>query len=283
MATIIPPKGASLPLIKTLKYGKKTFKLSIYETTDCITLFIGGNNLFCIDAFLYKPDSPFSRIPGFNLNEAVLSHIYYNSDCTLNKNFERGTDTLNILSLLISYIKDNYKHVTTINLNDTSFRECDNGQIVELSEMSYIRTGKTWYETHFDAKLKDEDRDIFLKIERNFQNKKENISWNMMKNFITGELPLSDNILAEMYNTAKTWQEFFGTLSNKIGISKFCIFVAPWLHRFILTVMDYNFSNVKYTIDIKNIPYIDYTSSNQQGGKRQTLKKRVNARPMLLV
>ena len=273
MSTIIPPKGSTPPIIKTLKYDKKSFKLTIYETEDCITFFIGDGNLFCIDAFLYKKDSRFSRIPGFNLNEAVLSHIYYNSECTLN-----------ILKLLISYIKDTYTHVTSINLNDTSFRECDNGQIVELSEMSYVRTGRTWYESHFNAKLKDKDRDAFLKIEKTFQDKKKIITWDMMKNFISGDLPLAENVMREIYDTSETWQDFFGGLSNKIGISKFCIFVAPWLHRFILSTMDYNFSNVKYTIDITNIPYVNYTVTNQQqGGKRTTLKKRVNARPMLFV
>ena len=272
MSAIVPPKGCSAPIEQTIKVGKKSLKLSIYENPDTITIFIGGHTLFCIDALINKPGSMMDRI-GYDISVAHLSHIYYNINCSLEKNFQRGHDTNMILTLLLSYIKDNYKYIKSVSFNDSSSRECDNGNVVELSEMSYIRTGFTWYETHFSAYLAASDAHKFKKCEENFQKLKSEFKWENMKNYMSEQLPLDESIMHDIFENAKTWQDFFGPVSDRIGISEFCVFVAPWLHRFLTTTLRYNFSSGTYLFPIEKIPYIEYIIEiYTRGGRRYTRK-----------
>ena len=273
MATINPPKSAiGSPILHRLKVGSKSLKLSIYESSDNFTFFIGGHDLFCIDAMIDKPDSILAD-RGFDISQGYLSHIYYNINCSLNSNFERGIDTNMILLLLISYIKDNYNHIKTIRMTDTSSRVCDNGHSVELPLMYYIRTGKTWYESNFHAYMDEDDAIKFNREEEKFQNIKSSITWNNMKSYISEDMPLPEEEMHDLFESAKIWQDFFGPLSNRTGISKFCIFIAPWIHRFMGAFFRFNFGSAKYIIPLNKIPQLEYSITRySRGGKKYTRK-----------
>ena len=105
MATIVRPSGSGEPREFKLIVGKKSLKLTEYETDNTITIFIGGHDLYCIDALLYKPTTDFVNA-GHNISEGTLAHIYYNVNCSLEHNFLRGIDTNMILKLLTSYIQN---------------------------------------------------------------------------------------------------------------------------------------------------------------------------------
>jgi hypothetical protein len=178
-----------------------------------------------------------------------------------------------ILLLLVSYIRDNYPHVSTIRFTDTSSKTCDNGHTVELPLMQYIRTGKTWYESNFHAYLDESDAIKFKSEEASFQRLKNAIEWETMKSYISGDLPLPEEEIQDLFNNAKTWQDFFGPLSNKIGISAFCIFVAPWIHRFTGSLFRFNFGSARYIMPLDKLSHIEYTASNYvRGGRRYTRK-----------
>lgn len=269
MATIIPPKGATQTQ-RTLRVGKKSLKLTLYENEDTVTIFLGGHDLFCIDAFFYKPESTFAR-HGFDITNCTLTHIYHNLHCSLEHNFQKGIDSNMIMRLLTSYIKTHYPYVQTLSLHDTSSRECENGTRVELAEMSYIRTGKTWYESHFHAYLEGAYLTKFTQATTKFNDRKQLYTWEMMKSYIMGELPLQEAVLQKRFASANTWQEFFGPLSEEIGIPKFCVFVSPWLHRFLTTNLDFQFSFAQYRIPIGKMDTIAFTESEYvRGGKRFT-------------
>lgn len=269
MATIIPPKGATQTQ-RTLRVGKKSLKLTFYENDDTITIFIGGHDLFCIDAFFYKPESSFAR-HGFDITNCTLSHIYHNLHCSLEHNFQKGVDTKIIMLLLISYIKTHYPYIRTLSLNDTSFRTCDNGTHVELAEMSYIRTGKTWYESNFHAYLEEPYLTKFTQATSIFNERKKLYTWDMMKSYILGELPLQEAEIKRRFESAQTWQEFFGPLSEEIGIADFCVFVSQWLHRFLTTNLGFQFSFVQYRVPIDKIDKIEFNETEYvRGGERFT-------------
>jgi hypothetical protein len=277
MSAIVPPKSSiGPPVIKTLLLPNcsKSLKLTVYETTDTYTLFIGGHNLFCIEGLIYKTDSVYVTRLNFPANVVRLSHIYYNINCSLEGNFQRGIDTNRILQTMCEYIRDHYKYVDTVSLNDASFRTCDDGHDVDLATMTYLRTGKTWYEKNYNAYLDERDVPKYNAMEQRMRQLKTTMRWNDFKQFIKGEYPLSESEMQTMFENTSTWQDFFGPLSDKIGISEFCIFVSPWLHAFFWNMTQYSFASGTYYIPLKNIPIIKYTPVEyKRGGKRFTAKR----------
>lgn len=270
MAAIIPPKGGATPTYRTIRVGKKSLKLTVYDNTETITIFLGGHDLFCIDAFFYTPESTFAKY-GMDFTRCTLSHIYHNLACSLEHNFQKGVDTKMILHLLISYVKTHYPYIRTISFNDTSFRTCENGAHVELTDMSFIRTGKTWYEAHFHAYVEEPYAAKFHQAEISFQERKKIYTWGMMKSYIISDLPIKEEDMKNRFESAATWQDFFGPLSEEIGMAEFCTFVAPWLHRFLHTNLDFAFSFAQYSIPIDKIEAIAFTeSAYMRGGKRFT-------------
>lgn len=277
MAEYVPRKNGSSPRVLRIQVGKKSLKLAVYENENTINLYMGGMRLYCIDAFIHKPESVFVKMGLNNSSEGLISHLYYNSECSLEYNFQKGFDTRAILEILISYIRNTYPFVEILSFTDASHKVCDNGYTVELSEMSYVRTGKTWYETHFYAYMDKKDRQVFEQAEEKFQTLKKIYTWDMMLNFIQSDMDIPG--IQELYEKTTTWQEFFGQLSQDIGIADFCIFVSPWLHRFLSITLKYNFSSAKYIIPLDKIKNISYTEEPfVRGGKRFTYKK-IKTRP----
>jgi hypothetical protein len=274
MSIIIPPSSAKLPpTIQAIAVASKTLKVTTYETQDTYTIFIGGHDLYCIECMIYKPESSFARFVPTNI--ARLVQIYYNVNCSLEGNFQRGIDTTRIFQTLCEHIRNTYTHIDTISLTDASFRTCDNGHDVDLAVMTYLRTGKTWYEKNYGAYLDDSDIPKFRKMEQRMQQLKLTMSWIEFKQFIKGDYPLSELELQTMFESASTWLDFFGPLSDKIGISEFCIFVSPWLSAF-WDISKYSFASGTYYVPLKNIPSISYKPTEyKRGGKRFT-RKRLN-------
>ena len=259
--------------LRVNEMGQRSIKLTVFEGESADTLYFGGHVKYCIDALIQKPESLFAE--RIDVSDAFLAHLYYDSTCSLENNFRRGIDSNMILKLCISYIKKNYDHIKTVSFTDTSYITCDDGKVVELPEMSYVRTGKTWYQTHFHAYLDPSDINKFNICEKRFQRAKDTMTWKEMKSYIIGKLPFDESIMKHLFETATTWQEFFGKLSEDMGISQFCSFVAPWLHKFIETEMRFYFSSVRYIIPIEKIEPIEYNMIKYtSGGKQFTRKNR---------
>lgn len=183
-----------------------------------------------------------------------MSHVYYDKGCSINDNFERGVDTQLLVKLLISFIYYYLPRIKYIKLHDKSTRECDDGSHVNLYELSYIISGKTWYEKHFHAYLEGQNLIDFNKQTELFQEKKKSLQWDHFKNLITTEFPIEEYILKDLYDKAKTWQQFFGPVSEMISIASFCIFVSKWLEIFVKSYMGSIFLKLEYTIPAdKNI------------------------------
>jgi hypothetical protein len=279
MATIKPPKSAGPPEVKKLKIGSKSLKLSVYETTDTYTIFIGGHDLYCIEAMLYKPKSVFVKEFNHPVNIGLLTQIYYNSQCSLENNFQRGIDTNNIILALCSYIRKHYNYIDGLTFTDASYRTCDNGIDVMLAEMSYLRSGKTWYEKNYGAYLHSDSLISFEKMQDKLVKAKKTLSWNAFKQFLTDDSAILEEDIKKLYENASTWQDFFGKLSDIIGISEFCIYVAPWLHKFFHSVTNTSFASFKYVLPVLYVPEINYTEANYvRGGRKFTRKQKQRPR-----
>lgn len=245
--------------------NKKSLVVTIYDTVTATTIYIGSDKVYCIDAMIMKPPS------GADISVGLLTKIRYDKDCVLGSNtFERGRDTTTLLKLLLSYIRDNYPHVTHLLFNDMSMRTCDDGNEVSLALMSYLATGKTWYEKHFGAFRDTIPAQIFRQREGQFQEAKKRVSWEAMRAFISVPLPVPEEEMRALYESATTWQEFFGPLSARIGISQFCIFLAPWVRNFAMCYLRDTLTSPQFLMPVGNYG-IHYKT---RGGKRRRHTKR---------
>jgi hypothetical protein len=274
MGDIIPPNTYTSLKEQILETHGKQIKLTLYEGTESDSIFLGGHTKFCIDGLVQKSDSEFAKRGG-DVSNAFLSHIYYDVNCSLDGKFRRSLDTNTIMLLFLSYVKNNYAHIKSVSFTDTSTKQCDNNQYVELAEMSYVRTGQTWYQKHFHAYLDSFDKAKLERCEEKFQEAKKKMSWDEFKRNISGPLPLDEAAMMTLFTKAGTWQEFFEPLANIISIPKFCEFVSPWLHRFLQIHLTFNFSSAQFMIPLDKLTHIEYnTLGYERGGRRFTAKKR---------
>ena len=70
------PREGTIITKQLLTIEKKQVLFSTYETTDTITHYIGGYNDFCLELFIMKQNSLFSRI--MDVSVAKLPKIQYN-------------------------------------------------------------------------------------------------------------------------------------------------------------------------------------------------------------
>jgi hypothetical protein len=83
--------------------------------------------------------------------------------------------------------------------NDASFRTCDNGNQVSLAMMSYITTGKTWYEKNFGAYLESDYLSTFEAAEQKFLKSKMDTSWEALKTTIK-KYPIGEEKMKTMFH-----------------------------------------------------------------------------------
>lgn len=271
MATIPTPKSGARVTYHKLKVGAKSILLTTHESNESVMVYLGSKHTYCIEAQLIKADS---RMASFvDVSVGHLGHVYYHLECSLEHNFRRGLDTTMILRLALSYIHITYPHVKRMNFTDMSHRTCDNNQVINIAEMNYISTGKTWYEKHFHAYIEPKESAQFQQRERTIQEKKEQLTWEMFKGFILADLPLPDDELGTAYAAAKSWQDFFGPLRERLGVGEFSNWVVPWLHRFLEIHMEVNFAGLKFTmpIEVNTIPYEELPYKATGGFTRKRL------------
>ncbi len=263
-----------------LKVGSKTLRLVIHESDNYVTLYIGGHEKYCIYGFITKEESSIAKTDDISIGD--FSKIHYNLECSLEHDFKRGADTNMILKLFLAYIHKHYPYVKYLKFDDASHRTCDDGQLIDLAEMTYITTGKTWYEKNFGAKLEKSSKTDFIKAEHRFQEMKLKVTWETFSGNFPKEILTEIPDMQKMYEEATTWQNFFGPLRERMGIENFCPFVAPWLEQFMHSYFGTKFIKFKYLMPVEpnTIPFIE--QPYLKGGKRFT-RKNLKLRPLALM
>lgn len=253
-----------------VKIGKHSLLLTIHESPTSYIFYLGGHTQYCIDAWINKKE--YGSNIQFDVSRGSLISVKQNAQCSLENNLTRGHDTNQMLQFLITYIAKNQPYVKELTFNDASNRSCDNGNTISLAAMSYLSTGKTWYEKNFGAQIDSTYKKDFIEKEKKFQLFKKNTSWENMKRQISVKFPLSDEEIKELQEQSDTWQGFFGALRDKIGISEFCQFLQPWIPIFLDRFLKINFMFTPYLMPIKEWPIQQTITEQQRGGKRMTRK-----------
>lgn len=271
MGSIQPPKEGVQEIKLEVAIPSHTFLCTIHETSDLLTMYLGGHTTYCVQLQAYKQGSVYETI-GIDILTAKMPELFYNELCSLTGAFRRKLDTERIFTLSISILKSICPWITTIQLIDTSHRSCGAGSI-ELPMMNYILYGKTWYERMYGAYLRPEDaarRDARYTA---FSEMKKTISWETMAHIMQIHYE-TECINKTSYDAAASWQEFFEPIYRCLGKDAFCEFALPFLNILQTDVLRYNFLD-PYCINIKTFPHIQiHAKTFQQGGNKGTRKRR---------
>jgi hypothetical protein len=256
-----------------ISIGHQTILLTKYESDDEISLYFGGFLKWCIHCDINKQNGQINPLGN-------IIKLRYDILCSLDDKFSRGTDTKALVNLLLQYIHNNYPDVTTLEFNDLSWRPCDDGSPVDLTVMTYLWTGKTWYEKNFDAYISNKNNSNINYY--NYKNKLElakSLPWEKIVKIIKNgaKLGYTDEELKQRYETAQTWKEFFNPIVDEKGISSFCIFVSPWLTKFTNEYFS-NLMSLVFIMPIKERGVKYEISDYKNGGARYTRRVRKTKR-----
>lgn len=276
MPRYYPKKSSQTETCYEMKTSENRFLLTVRESneSDSIMIYIGGTDTYCIECQLFK-HSPIANLP----------KIMYDEKCSLTGKFERGTDTLRIMSLLISYIQDTYPHITSITFDDYSTRECEHGVHIELAPFYYALYNETWYMNRMNAYVYNPiEKDIFETKTLEFQASKKTTPWEIFDSFVTTKHPLPIGQMVDLYNVSKSWLDFFNALKAalKNNMKTLCEYMYPWIVSFIYKFAHIRFTAIQFAIPIQmndKISRVEYVLSpfvKSMGGKytRKQSKRR---------
>jgi len=128
---------------------------------------------------------------------------------------------------IISYIHSNYT-VSSLDLIDECVKDG-----IPMSMLRYFTTENSWYQDNFG---KSDISNVFYDTEKRvLYNKKTNTSWEKFMNLTWAHMisiPLDET--KELYIKAKTWQEFFVPLIERVEFNEaFSDFFNKFLHIYV--------------------------------------------------
>lgn len=250
-----------------LETATNTYLLTRRISDWSVMLYIGGLHTYCIECQVIY-DSPIAN----------LAKIEYDETCSLTGRFKRGSDTVGILELLLSYIHNNFKHVRQLQFDDYSYRECDDRRRIDLATFSYVFNEKTWYMKTMGAKFADPtDTETFLQANKKFQEKKAATSWMEYDHYVTTAHPLPEEEMKKFFEESATWKSFFHALKSRLDIAELCVYMEPWIQQFVKEMARLQFSTMRFVMDVPNpaLNTVSYTSKPYvKNGGRFTVKQR---------
>jgi hypothetical protein len=274
--TIEPPRGLIKtirekvivePLIKN-KLRKKVMIITTFECETSITINIGNTEIYCIDCTIIKNNTGI-------YNTGILTKARWDIDCSIGDPFEKGDDSIIIIKLLLTYIKDRYPSVTELLFTDMSTKTCDDGSSVNLAAMKVFTDGKTWYETHFDVKMDKQYQDLYNNMKNYANEKKLSMTFDGFMGYINiNNIPIDNKLMRIQYENSKNWQDFFSYIRNNIGVSQYCIWLSKtgWFDNFTNAVLKFHTLSIQFIFEPKKYD-ISYKILNSFGGKYRITKK----------
>ena len=249
-----------------IQVGSKRLLFTTRISSSYRNLYIGGRSYYCLYVQIPREDGPLASL--VDITTGSLPEVKYNAECSIEGEFIRGIDTTQILRILLDSIRKRYPHVRSLSFSDASYRTCDSGSTISLAEMSYITTGKTWYERMFGAYLDPESATLFSAKETLFQAMKTQMPWAIFRETV----PVPDSA-EELYRSSQTWQAFFGPLKDQMGVSEFCTFAAPWLHGFLQQFLPIHIAGLQYRMPIQATEIAYTIGPYLAGGGRSTRRR----------
>lgn len=187
-----------------------------------------------------------------------------------------------IINLAFTIARDINPSCKRYELDDCSSFPCSlpNGKTYAMTMKPFHIAfhGSTWYEFYFGAKLQYNHK-LYEQLKLNLYNsavKPDKFS------FKHSDL---DEILQPLYNSTKTWWDFFQAIQEKYSEKK-CSIVYPWIIDAMFEIFDHtniydvpkwyiDFNENEQMIKTPTIPFRSYTDL-QTGGRNKTRKHKQN-------
>jgi hypothetical protein len=278
------------PIKTIIKVGKYTFQIientSIYEGRILSRNFkIGGDKDDCVSVSIkYQNNQPiFAKIP----------YVMHDPECSFDVHLDRGGSVIMIKTLL-NHVHTRIPSLTEVEFDDTSKIEgATENEIntkgsknpkrgthvtpILLYYFSIAFNGQTWYEKHFQAKLKDP---------RKYEIYRENVQQMLYSQELKTNVPFNDFLekyisspeiahkLKKYYNESDTFGGFFQSIpfSERINL------VRDWIETFMDYYLKDIFSNKGWIIHIP-LPNgnmdasTNLSASEKKGGKKRKTRK----------
>ena len=201
--------------------------------------------------------------------EAYLANVITREGgCEINDKKISGNNTIIMIKLAFTIVKEIALHVRTLKLQDTSSFSCELpnnksfGINLSLYELAFHNA--TWYERHFNARIPVQSADI------QYMNAKKGFNEPKPTNFDFNNNDLND-ILMPIYIKTTTWKEFFSEIYK---MEHKCRIMFPWYKEAIMLAMGgISYENQFRAIDIYSEPNgaIEYkeVKMGSRGGTRK--------------
>ena len=237
-------------------------------------IYMGSKKVYCIYALVPKY---IDEAPDEQIDTGTFQELKYDNQCALGDNLATGVDSTLLVKLMVTYIARKYPYIKELRFSDASYKTCDDGTRTELSEMTYLTIGKTWYEKHFDAFVEYDSNSSYTRDMEYVQQKKNTTTWDHLLKRIPSLRKFED--MRGIYENATTWQEFFSAVRDRLGgIAQFCMFASKWLHIFTTQYLRLRFTKYTYILPIKDYGIQYTTESYTSGGGRRKMTKTMKRR-----
>ena len=193
-----------------------------------------GEKKTCVDIYVMYPElQKEDRFVNYKLAKLITTH--HNEKCSIDEKLNRGEGTRHMINTAMQFVCAVCPFVEGFQINDASTRKCDNDTIITLSYFSIIQNNKTWYEKNFNASIGDASKkEKYKKIINQLKNN-DLPEW---ETFYIQYLRNTDKEITtklhDAYVVSKKYDDFFEKI-NKLGASKACILIQPWIDKFMLT------------------------------------------------
>jgi hypothetical protein len=215
--------------------------------SDFIFFRVGNKSQPCLEGHIQMPGGN-DRL-SYLASTAALSKIDALEQCALEYDEKHSFGT-ELLFSFINAVKANYPHVKKIKLYDASFVPCDRskGDTLDMLTYSIALYGKTWYElkagAYPDYGQGSYNEDIRRYVSPEFKSSLgfEHILYflRMSRNeYATNIIEKSLSKYESMYNSFKTFPEFFQALNKLVSKQEKCNFFKDWMESFIRKYVRY--------------------------------------------
>jgi hypothetical protein len=225
----------------SLKYNEKDMTMTIHETDMSITIYVGNDSLYCIDAKILK------KVNGELYEVGYLTKIGGCED---------------YIKVVLSYIHSNYP-VGAVSFSDMSWAY---GQI-NLAAFNYLTVRRVWFEDIYDgfasacvsasaADIVYEQKLFYRQLEFKLLDKKQKTPWEQLGAYIpVDKLSLPVEEVRELYMKAATWQDFFRPIVERLGEKekeKVYMIFSPWFHAFVTGYLGISYISLQYILPVKD-------------------------------
>lgn len=257
--------------VKYFKNNKHTFKAIVNKQDSGYTLKIGGlKKIDCINISIVINNNIITR--------ATLNHVESEAECGFGSLLEDG-DTVDFLKAALQFCKQEFPSLRRVEFDDMSNIDCAsflNSQEFlkrpfSLAHFSIAKSGKTWYEKQFGAKMIDEESYMRYRNVAEVLNRKIGIDFSTFLGKIY-YLNEQADILEKYFNPDKTWIEFF----NSIPKAQQCKVFYNWLPTFIRELLQNTYNPCGWYIDIDTMNKTSFMLVNSppaNGGGKKTRRR----------